>query len=290
MGDVELRIPEDFMRRYLQHIRAGRLLYRNSFLLAALSRLHRFVNVLHEDYMHYKCDMEAKDAKAGDSTHYGYEPYQDAVTYFCYAAQLRRRDFEQLSVASADLYAKQIDVLQELLGKVRRLLNLGVLYAHVDHLLAETHPDVEFHGIDLSLFTKALNEAEFGHLKNMKFHAGDIFDLIGDDDWVDSILFHSRILVLLPREFIERLYAGAFKAGFKYVCGFEPCGMSRKTLRGYTFSEQPRPSVWWRDDLFLHNYPGLLKAAGYDVKCELLKTKHSSPDHRIVCVVGSRPE
>ena len=77
------------------------------------------------------------------------------------------------------------------------------------------------------------------------------------------------------------------KAGFKYIVGFEPLGLSRQTGGPYVFSLTPQSSVAYRGHAFIHNYPNILFDTGYSViDSQLIKTDHAHEDYRIVKFVA----
>ena len=89
--------------------------------------------------------------------------------------------------------------------------------------------------------------------------------------------------------FIKKLYSAAEKAGFKYIIGFEPLGISRQTKEAYVFSLDQQPSVAYRGHAFIHNYPELAQEAGYSfIKSGLIKTGHAHEDYRIVYFFSER--
>lgn len=173
---------------------------------------------------------------------------------------------------------------------VRQVLNFGVSYAYTDNMLAAVFPDVQFIGVDRSRLTKAMNETEFPNSPNLQFVASDVFDVLKAGAFADGCLWHMRTALLLPKPFLKSLYAAAAKAGIRHICLFEPIGISRQTLRPYQFSESEKPSVALRDGFFIHNYPHLLKEAGFAVeRAELVATGHPHPDIRILSITATNP-
>lgn len=216
-------------------------------------------------------------------------------------------DIREVAVALA--YKKQIDegfpgksdskllyqhvdqVLSERIAnsKVSRVLNFGVSYAYCDAVLAAKFPNVTFTGTDRSTLTKALNEQCFGHLRNMEFIAGDIFEHLKTHDLRDTLLWTMRTGLLLPKPFLARLYAAAAAAGVTQVTLIEPIGLSRETMKPYRFSDDDQPSVALREGMFIHNYPGILKRAGFTVeRAELIRMDHPHPDVKILSITAKR--
>jgi hypothetical protein len=188
------------------------------------------------------------------------------------------------------LYDLAIKTVSHLIstGAVKSVLNFGVCYAHTDSMLARSYPQTPFFGVDRSLLTQALNKAEFGGLGNMTFLAADIRDVLKDVVFEDGCLLHMRTAIYLPKPFVADVYKLAAKAKFKRIVCIEPIGLSRQTLKPYEFSESDQPSVVLRGRLLIHNYVGLLKAAGYTIdSAELIKMAHPHPDIRTLCIVAS---
>lgn len=189
---------------------------------------------------------------------------------------------------SGVLFKQQEEDLTDLLdeGQVKTVLNFGVCYGHIDALLARKFPSVQFIGIDRSKFTKALNEAEFD-LPNIKFMAGDVHEALAS--LRPDVLLHSRTAVCLNRPAVKKLYRSAYAAGVKYVVGYEQYGTSWQTFEPYVFDLTDQPSVLYRHFMFIHNYPGLLKAAGYEMeKFEILRTASDKQDLRLLSFVARR--
>ena len=170
---------------------------------------------------------------------------------------------------------------------IKKVLNFGVCYPHIDAILAVEFPNVEFHGIDLSKACKAINDCIFGQIDNLHFHAGDVFDLLNVDGFRGDVFHHSRILLLLPQSFVEGLFKAARDAGFMYLVGFEQFGLSSETLEPYEFSDEDKESVYWRDRMLIHNYPGIaIKLGAEIIDAHILKTANRSPDYRVFCYIA----
>ncbi len=172
---------------------------------------------------------------------------------------------------------------------VATCLNFGVSYAHVDATLAEQFPAITFIGLDRSPLTKTLNELAFPAIENLAFIADDIFKVLNTRRFERGVFLHCRTLVQMPASFITRLYERAYAAGFEYVIGVEPVGLSRASGSDYPYTDQMQPSALFRDNLFLHNYPGLLASAGYAVQTiDLARTNHPHEDYRLLCFLAKR--
>lgn len=229
--------------------------------------------------------------KSNDSSKYGYSrPFGDLHAALSYATEIHEPGFsEKSSGESYLLYQKQINSLREVLsgGEIKHVFNFGICYAHVDAILAKEFPEIQFSGIDLSPHNKAFNDYEFGNIPNLEITTGDVFSKWQSGDYKGALLFHSRTLVLLPKTFIRQLYSAAKTAGFEWVMGFEQNGLSEETLAPFTFDLTDRPSVYWRDGMFLHNYLAIAEEAGFKVKtAENFKTNHTAPDYRVLAFLA----
>ena len=192
---------------------------------------------------------------------------------------------------SKQLYAHIETILTDLFLNegIKSFFNFGVSYAHIDSILASKFSEIQFVGMDRSVLTKAYNESQFSHLRNLEFIAGDIFQYLDKNSVERGVFFHTRTLLLLPKVFIERLYKAIAKANFQYIVCVEQIGISRQTLQAYQFSEEDQPSVAFRGGMYIHNYPALLRSAGFSVeRSELLKTDHPHEDFRLVSFTAKR--
>jgi hypothetical protein len=223
----------------------------------------------------------------------GYTGDQEIQAFLLYRRELKEGRTRQATESGA-LYDKQLEVIPPLLKsdpEIKKFLDFGVCYAHIDMELAKRFPAVEFHGIDRSPLTKILNEFEFGQRPNLKFIVGDVMPHLEHMDYDASVFFHSRTALVLSRPVLEELYRRVFKAGFRYIVGFEQFGLSRETLKPFVFDLDVRDSVPFRAFMFIHNYPAILRDAGYTmVRAEVFKTDHGDKDYRFLYFLGKRAE
>ncbi len=166
------------------------------------------------------------------------------------------------------------------------MLDFGVSYAHVDSVLAKRHPQLRFIGCDRSELTMAINRVDFGNVPNLVLHGGDVFDCLEQYKPID-VLFHMRTACLLPSDFLDQLYARARACGARYVVMAEQIGLSWETDAGYEFSDQQQDSILLRWKMLIHNYPALLKKAGFRVtQSESFGTKHANPNLKLLLIVA----
>ena len=146
----------------------------------------------------------------------------------------------------------------------------------------EDSPSIPCIAVDRSPYTKAFNDVEFNDIPNLSFRASDITDALSSAS--GGTLFHSRTMTLIPQASVSAIYRLAGERGIKYVAGFEPIGLSRETLAPYTFTLEPKRSVHYRHFMFIHNYPALLREAGFSVKKFYpIKTHSPHKDLAILC-------
>jgi hypothetical protein len=243
--------------------------------------------------------IELLNSKEGEnansySSSYG---YADDLVELKYAAAYEKEVREGLDgenkSETKQLHEHAEAILTDLISKekIKTLVNFGVSYAHVDSVLAGRFPDVQFIGIDRSQLTKAFNELHFSHLPNLRFFAGDIFEYLEKNVCEGGVFLHSRTLLFLPNSFIEKLYKAVAKSKYKYIVCIESIGISRQTLRAYEFSDKDQPSVAYRGALIIHNYPGLLRKAGFAVeRSELVKNDHFHEDYTYLSITAKRLE
>jgi len=201
-------------------------------------------------------------------------------------------DFKDPS-ESKKLYDHVIETTTKLINnnKSKYYLNFGISYAYTDSILAKKFPNCRFFGIERTDSAKIYNERYFKHLNNLTSHSGDIFDFLSNKSFEDGIFNHSRtLLLLLNREFINKLYKSVYSAGFRYILLTEQFGISRQTKKPYNFSyDEDRESALYRSIMFTHNYPKLLKDNGFKVnRIEAIKTDHPHQDFRLLSIEAER--
>ena len=231
--------------------------------------------------------QDIEDAQSFDSP-FGYEDdFQELECAVKYNKQIQA-GFPTPS-ESKILYEKVTEHLTNIFQKesIPVFLNFGINLAHIDNLLAEKFPEINFIGIDRSKLTKAFNETLFPPKRNLELIAGDIFELLSTRDFNGGVFFHMRTCTFLPSGFLQELYSAVRKAGFRYIVGFEPMGISRQTGMPYVFSLDRQESVAYRGHAYIHNYPNYLLENGFSVAhSELIKTGHAHEDYRIVNFVA----
>ena len=170
---------------------------------------------------------------------------------------------------------------------IRSQFNFGVSYAYTDSILAQRFPHIKFYGIERTDAAKIYNERFFSDIENLEILSGDVFDLFSKQRFENGVFFHSRTLLLLPKDFIRKLYSAVKSAGFTYIFGTEQYGVSRQTYQSYDFSFDAKDSVVYRDFMYIHNYPHLLAEAGFELQeIDSIRTDHPHDDFRILSFVA----
>ena len=284
-------ISPDFQKKFLRHQSIGKFLYQHKVLNKIFNRISSVILSINNDRLRRE-SLETSDASKHGYTNLLPHTYGGLEFTLRYSSEISSPGFsENTTTASYKLYQEQLKTMRNLINQKRpkKVFNFGICYAYVDNELANEFPEIDFIGIDLSPHNKAVNDVDFSSTKNLTILSGDVFPHFSEIDYSDSIFFHSRTLLLLPREFIQKLYKSVYDANFDCIVGFEQNGLSEEISAPYAFDTFDKPSVYWRDRMYIHNYPYLAKAAGYEIQdIDLFFTPHTSPDFQILRFVAQR--
>ena len=167
-------------------------------------------------------------------------------------------------------------------------INYGTMYGWLENKLSETHKVI---GLDRSEENQKLNREEFG--KNIFEVSDNIFSYLENKREICNRSCFSMINIgtYFTPEYLRNLFEFLHTMDFKYVSIFEPYGFSIQTLSYYNPDEnKDKDSVIFRGELILHNYPRLLKNAGFKItKQEILKPPHpTDPLFRSIYILGER--
>lgn len=169
---------------------------------------------------------------AAFSSGYGYEdPAEETRVARMYKADILSGDYRNRETPA--LMVEADAVITKLLesGIIKRVVNFGVSYAHLDGELAKRFPGVQFIGIDRSQSVCALNRNEFD-LPNIEFLASDIFEWIeGQTDLSDTLFFHMRTAILLPEDFVDRFTPKSQPKGWPRSAVSSRSGSAAKQIR-----------------------------------------------------------
>ncbi|MGE0754103.1 MAG: hypothetical protein AB7L92_02985 [Alphaproteobacteria bacterium] len=278
--------------RTLVHVpiasRALAFLIKNLTKLANTERAYRIT----QEYCQPQRKAGRNDAHAQSvDSGYGYESQiKELGAAEKYRQEILKGNWNTQRTESGDLYDEVLRVASGVIKsqKMTYALNFGVSYAYVDAELAKEFPETTFIGVDRSPLTRLYNDLLFD-LPNLQVEAADIFELMKRQRWDGSLLMHIRTMTCLPEHFALQFYRQAAESGFDHILLAEQCGISWETGKPYEFSDEPKPSVIYRNFMHIHNYPAMLKVAGYAVSySNLLKTRHPDPNYRIVVMMASR--
>lgn len=298
--ELQFPIIERFDDKTLSNIKRSafleKLSYRGQAITRLLDRLGNRLKVpqqLADNYKRGEVYLPKANQMPADLNTVGYVGDMEITAFLNYRNQLKEKDEVRLTNSeSQTLYENQVNILSETFKSypsINTLINFGVCYAHVDSILARRFPEIQFHGVDRSPSTRALNEAEFRDLPNMHYFTEDICDHLAKHDYANGLFFHSRIAVLLNKPILENIYNAAFDSGCELIVGFEQFGVCRQTFSPIEFNLEDRDSTHYRGFMFIHNYPGMLLKAGYRTeRFMIFKTGHPHPDFRVAAFVARR--
>lgn len=301
--NLTIKPSEEFKQRYLKEKRIGKIFgsyFAVRIVIIALARLmpiELFIRIRQlagayagtQKYIKKRDELQNNPLSFLSGFGYSSESTELQTAKY-YKNQIERRN-TTTATESFDLYDHVVDVLSNLLTNdysIDVVSNFGVSYAYVDSVLAKKFFDRQFIGIDRSKLTQEFNQDNFKDLPNLTFQALDIFEYLANQSKC-SVLVHMRTCTLLPKDFLLSLYLAAYTSNVKYIVGFEQVGWSRETDHAYQFSDDDQDSVVFRGFMYIHNYPGILKAAGFRIeRIEMLKTGHPDEDYRIISFVASK--
>lgn len=299
LPSADIELSKSWWARYRLYRLAGGLLSRVPGFALNLARLETLVQRLRRAAVSEHAFRQNRQSAIGRGA--GASSFDSGYGYASPDEELRVARMYKGEIASGQYVARESPALYAHLEsalaaaiverKVERVINFGVCFAHVDSLLAKRFPNVRFIGIDRSVAVCDLNRTEFT-ASNMEFVAGDIIEWIASQqDLSRTLLFHSRTAILLPESFLDTLYSKLVEKQIDMICGYEPVGLSRETNSFYQQSYDQKPSVIFRDSLYLHNYAGILNRHGYKItRLEYVKTGHVDDDVRILSFSAIKPD
>jgi hypothetical protein len=243
-----------------------------------------------------RANRETLEAISMDSTKpnqygsgFGYEsPAREVAIADHYRQEIEAGNLNKQKNESGAVYdtlLKEIPHVIESDRTINKVLNFGVSYAYVDSTLAKKYPNILFNGVDRSPLTKLYNE-QFFREKNFNIITGNIEDVL-KADWKNTLFVHSRVMIFMPQQFAENLYSQVKQSGCKYIVGIEQCGISWEIGKPYNFNLEEQKSVVFRNHLFIHNYPGLLKKFAFEtIALKHIDTNHTDPNFKMVFFIG----
>ena len=206
------------------------------------------------------------------SSNYGYSEINEITRFFKNLEGYKVNRVDGLfKVRFEQAYNDNLKIISTNNGKIDNLLTIGCSYAKYESLIAQNSENINVKCFDRSVHTSIMNRDHFTS-KNINFFHGDVFKFISEESNHKTIFNHIWTAAYLPKEFIERIYCELMKNKAKYIYLIEPVGVSLETGEMYCFSNNDTKSVSLRGNIYIHNYPGIIKKYGYRViNSELLK-------------------
>lgn len=294
LPEPDLDLPRSWWASYWAQRITGKILCRIPGYELLLARTVQFFRIARRAALVEGALRKNRSRAVGDvveasgfASGYGYESAAAELDIArMYKGQIASGQYP--AAETPGVMAEAISILTDVITATspRRVVNFGVSYAYVDSVLAGRFPDVQFTGIDRSAEVCDLNRADFA-LPNISFLASDINEWIdAQADLSDCVFFHVRTAILLPQTFLGRLYDKLAARKTLAICGVEPVGVSRQINSFPAQSVDLWPSVSFRDELYIHNYIGLLASRGYRARyLKYVKTAHVEKDVRMVSFV-----
>jgi hypothetical protein len=194
------------------------------------------------------------------------------------------------ALESKALYDRAITDLTKILakGNIKNVFNFGIGFAYIDKELSLKFPDINFYGIERTSAARIYNES-IGIPKNLRIFDGDVISHLKNSRYEDGLFIHVRTAVLLPKTFIHDLYSHLENSGFIEIYAIEQLGLSRRTGEEFEFSLADKKSELFRRHMFIHNYPGIMRKFGFEIKnFEYLKTDHPHFDYRMLVINANK--
>ena len=159
-----------------------------------------------------------------------------------------------------------VDSVEDLLGErpeLRHVVNLGSFCGYFDHVLAESHPELSVIGFDRDEAVIDLNRHHFA-APNLDYQSEDLDTVLKEAVAAGAtVLTHVRTCTLMFPAGIAALYEQCREAGVKFIIGIESTGYSWQIDGFPDPSDLDRPPVVPLGIMIDHDYPRLLRDAGY---------------------------
>ena len=200
---------------------------------------------------------------------YGYDEFDEIKRFFVNKKLLKKKSNDGLLIDRINYCINKTEKLISSDLEVKELLTIGCSYAYYESIIAEKCKKIEVNCFDRSEITATLNKREFS-CANINFHHGEVIDFLIHHKHKCSIFNHMWTFCYLGKDFIEKIYSN-LKNKTKYIILVEPFGISREKEVFYEFSFEDIPSVRYYRNIFMHNYPGILKKYNFDIETLQIK-------------------
>ena len=238
----------------------GRIDSANSLLAEALSASPLLDDVLGRPdptFVEKVRDCEARRADLPESTDLYHSAQVRLGWFHSYRAAVKGPRLS--NDVAASLHA-HFHLVSRHLGNASRVTNFGCFVPEVDQRLSRAFPGVEFIGIDRDADIIDLARTIYPELT---LRAGDIRDLLEGD----GILVHTKTATFILPHALQTIYHRAAEQGIRKILVLEPWGLdgiSRQYPKG-EFN-----LAFMRSSMMIHDYPKLLRRAGYAVTESIL--------------------
>ena len=261
-------------------------------LLRYLARLNALVHMVRRDANQELSIRNAAQDTGGNPVSYGSGyGYENEETDFGYQKEVLHDLSRGARSKHWPILLEGLTELDRLIEKLelKRVVNFGVALAHIDDQLAQKYSDVDFIGIDRAPSVKAFNEKQYER-PNMTFLAADIMDWVDGQESLEGALFvNMRTIMQLPERFVREYYGRLYERGAAGIYSAEPYGIPRETDSIFLMDYERKPSVHYRDGMWLHNYPEILTSAGFEViRAEYVDVPWRDEDQRTFVISAKR--
>lgn len=177
-----------------------------------------------------------------------------------------------------DLQVKMLKQVLRTDGRCGSVIDFGALYAKPAAEIANVFPTVQVYAVDRSERVRHLNESAFPRFSNLHFVASDIFKFMRHGNHHGGCFIHVRTGICMLPKAMEDIYALCARAGIRHIVLIELTGFSHQLRTFYEFGSERRPSAVMRQAMFIHDYPNMLKAAGYRIEsADMIKSPMPKP-------------
>lgn len=156
-----------------------------------------------------------------------------------------------------DLLKKELSNHSE---KFNTLVEIGTGNGSVLNYLSSEFPEINrFVGIDLSSDQTELNNKKYINNKKLEFVAADAFDWIKANGQTNTIFVTRDTLEYFLEPNLQELFNDIQRLGKIIFVAIEPNGSD------HNFETHPSSQLYGNEPSFSHNYPKLIKNAGFTV-------------------------
>lgn len=209
---------------------------------------------------------------------YGYTEDEELSRFFKNASLMEKKNNSGLFIDRITYSIIQTERLINLNKDIKKIISIGCSYAYYESNIAQKYNFIDVECFDRSEKVALHNKKEFP-FDNIKFYHGDILKFLAKQNNKLSIFNHMWTMTYLPKDQVEEIYFNLSKKNIKYIVLVEPVGESQEKDQMFKFNLNDIPSVNYRNNIFIHNYPGILNKYNYALEsCELSKIPNNEND------------